>query len=178
MPLPCVLLQALFRSIRARMGQCQLDHFELPCAADMSPLQVSSAVASTSTGGYTTSSGTQPAAASDGGMRACCRAQGSCHGARLCRRQKAPRCGGHVAPNSVQCANRHCDLSKPLFTCVVLQPDGLLGQLHATNLLGSLQVVIEAAVADVGRMIEQQPDADLRVRPTAGTVPCIRLLLS
>lgn len=63
----------------------------------------------------------------------------------------------------------HCDLSKPLFTCVVLQPDGLLGQLHATNVLGSLQVVIEAAVADVGRMIEQQPDADLRVRPTAGT---------
>jgi hypothetical protein len=22
------------------LGQCQLDHFELPCAADMSPMQV------------------------------------------------------------------------------------------------------------------------------------------
>jgi hypothetical protein len=40
-----VMLQALFRSIRARTGQCQLDHFELPCAADMSPLQVSIVVA-------------------------------------------------------------------------------------------------------------------------------------
>lgn len=84
--LPCVLLQALFRSIRARMGQCQLDHFELPCAADMSPLQVSSVVGTDQHGGYTTSSGTQPAAASDGGMPACRRAQGSCRGSRLCRR--------------------------------------------------------------------------------------------
>lgn len=45
----------------------------------------------------------------------------------------------------------------------MLQPDGRLGQLHAANLLGALQVVIEAAVADVTRMIEQQPDANLRV---------------
>jgi hypothetical protein len=44
-----------------------------------------------------------------------------------------------------------------------LQPDGLLGQLHAGNLLGSLQVVIEAVVADVSRMVEQQPDANQRV---------------
>lgn len=35
-----VVLQACFNSIRVRMGQCQLDHFELPCPADMSPLQV------------------------------------------------------------------------------------------------------------------------------------------
>jgi hypothetical protein len=36
----CVGLQACFDSIRLRLGQCQLDHFELPCAADMSPMQV------------------------------------------------------------------------------------------------------------------------------------------
>lgn len=36
----CVGLQACFDSIRVRLGQCQLDHFELPCAADMSPMQV------------------------------------------------------------------------------------------------------------------------------------------
>lgn len=35
-----VLVQACFNSIRVRMGQCQVDHFELPCAADMSPMQV------------------------------------------------------------------------------------------------------------------------------------------
>lgn len=44
-----------------------------------------------------------------------------------------------------------------------LQPEGLLGQLHAANVLGSLQVMIEAAVADVSRLVEQQPDANLRV---------------
>lgn len=49
--------------------------------------------------------------------------------------------------------------------CRVVQPDGLLGQLHAANLLGSLQVVIEAAVADVAIMIQQQPDANQRVKP-------------
>jgi hypothetical protein len=53
-----------------------------------------------------------------------------------------------------------------------LQPDGLLGQLHAANLLGALQVVIEAAVADVTRMIEQQPDANLRVSGTCMVTDC------
>lgn len=57
----------------------------------------------------------------------------------------------------------------PAYTLLLYQPDGLLGQLHATNLLGSLQVVIEAAVADVSSMIKKQPDANLRVSQLA---PC------
>lgn len=57
-------------------------------------------------------------------------------------------------------------------SCGLLQPDGLLGQLHAGNLLGTLQVVIEAAVADVTRMIQRQTDANQRVSGVCLVVSC------
>jgi hypothetical protein len=44
-----------------------------------------------------------------------------------------------------------------------LLPEGLLGQMHAANLLGVLQVVIEDVVADVQQLKEEQPDAATRV---------------
>lgn len=77
----------------------------------------------------------------------------------VCRTIAAVACG---------CAKLCCAHVLTMFvllavSCVWLQPDGLLGQLHAANLLGALQVVIEAAVADVTSMVERQPDANLRV---------------
>jgi hypothetical protein len=45
LPLPAVL-QACFDSIRARLGRCQLEHFELPPAAEMNPSQVGVALTS------------------------------------------------------------------------------------------------------------------------------------
>jgi hypothetical protein len=44
-----------------------------------------------------------------------------------------------------------------------LLPEGLLGQMHASNLLGVLQVVMEDVVADVQQLKEEQPDAAARV---------------
>lgn len=46
----------------------------------------------------------------------------------------------------------------------MLQLDGLQAQLHASNLLGSLQVVIEDVIGDMLRMKQDQPDKSQRVR--------------
>lgn len=47
---------------------------------------------------------------------------------------------------------------------VLLQVDGQLGQMHASNVLGSLQVVIEDVVGDVLRLSQEQPSTEQRVR--------------
>lgn len=57
----------------------------------------------------------------------------------------------------------------------VLQLDGQLGQLRAANLIGAVQVAIEDVVGEAGRLAEQQPDADQRVRPVVcATCPPLR----
>jgi hypothetical protein len=58
-----------------------------------------------------------------------------------------------------------------------LLPDGLLGQMHASNLLGALQVVMEDVVADVQQLKDEQPDAASRVsmRPAVASGGCGRL---
>jgi hypothetical protein len=47
-------------------------------------------------------------------------------------------------------------------------PDGMLGQMHASILLGVLQVVMEDVVAEVQQLKEEQPDAATRVRVRHG----------
>jgi hypothetical protein len=45
-----------------------------------------------------------------------------------------------------------------------LQPEGVVGQLHAANLLGMLEVVMEEVVKEAEALREAEPDADKRVK--------------
>jgi hypothetical protein len=53
------------------------------------------------------------------------------------------------------------------------QLEGQLGQLHAANLLGSLQVMMEAVVGDMLGLAQQQPDANERVRVVAAAAAVV-----
>lgn len=52
-----------------------------------------------------------------------------------------------------------------------LLPDGLLGQLLASNLLGALQVVMEDVVAEIQQLKQEQPDAATRVSARQAAPP-------